>query len=1157
MSVSKSTESPGSDCGVPAQRSSQQGPEMVSVKLEDCSQTLELNVIVKEEWEERGIKEEREVKEEVENREVSAPDQEEEEEAAVDSITDPGESYNPGSDSEPSSTASGNHKQHRLRNSRQKHHHCMDCFTSFCDPEELRRHTCRPHPCSDCRDSFICPTHLVQHKQTLKTKKPYMCGQCGKRFQTPSTLKTHQLTHTGKKPFHCSHCGKTFDSSLHLKRHHKIHTGEKPFHCAQCGKSFSDEGNHNKHQRIHTGEKTYQCSECGKSFNQLSHLKAHQQTHTGDNLFHCSPCGKGFSLSSNLKRHQLMDKDKPYHCSHCRKSFRLEGCLQSHQRIHSGEKPHHCSQCGKSFNQAGNLKTHQRIHSGEKPYHCSQCGKTFSRAGRLNEHLKYHTGEKPYHCDQYGKSFHQMAEKSRAPVWDHYIELAPGKARCLICDKDISMGSAMAKFKNTTNLWNHLKNIHPNAHKEAMMKKANANSSQGKSDTDTSQTSQATLLQLFNKHPKWQDKDPKWQDKDPEWQDKDPEWQDKDPKWQDKDPKWQDKDPKWQDKDPKWQDKDPKWQDKDPKWQDKDPKWQDKDPKWQDKDPKWQDKDPKWQDKDPKWQDKDPKWQDKDPEWQDKDPKWQDKDPKWQDKDPRAKKMDEAIIEMIATDNQPFTVVSDVGFQRLITLAEPLYRIKDETFFRTEMLDKTHERVVMKVKNLVAPGNAPHMAFTTDCWSGTTESLMSLTGHFIDDVWTRKLVVLNVKTMTGSHAGNYIREMFLTTLEHWDIHTERVVLVLRDSGANMMKGVRLAELPDFSCSAHTLQLVINDGLSSQRAVLNIIAMLESCSTHFDHSVLAKQRLRAIQEELGLPKHSLIQTVQTRWNSTLHMLQRMFEQRRALNAYAGEYGHISSLFATQWDIVSNLIETLAPMEEVTVEMSHSNSTAACIIPSVSVLKLMLQQEGSSTQGINTLRKTMLDSLTRRFSKAEETKCLVLATVLDPRYKSYAFASGTALEKAKEWLKEESDLLRKPNPRATAERTSEEEDTDQGAKRQRVQIDQPPSLVDSLYARILGSQQGRAGVQCSFDIELERYLTEPVIDRKSGLPLEWWKQNEDRFQSLAPLAKKFLCPPSSSVPSEKVFSEVGNIYDKWRSRLTGDQADKLCFLHHNLKLLNWDY
>jgi hypothetical protein len=48
---------PGSGCGVPAQRSSQQGPEMLSVKLGDCSQTVELNVIVKEEEEEREINE--------------------------------------------------------------------------------------------------------------------------------------------------------------------------------------------------------------------------------------------------------------------------------------------------------------------------------------------------------------------------------------------------------------------------------------------------------------------------------------------------------------------------------------------------------------------------------------------------------------------------------------------------------------------------------------------------------------------------------------------------------------------------------------------------------------------------------------------------------------------------------------------------------------------------------------------------------------------------------------------------------------------------------------------------------------------------------------------------------------------------------------------
>lgn len=43
---------------------------------------------------------------------------------------------------------------------------------------------------------------------------------------------------------------------------------------------------------------------------------------------------------------------------------------------------------------------------------------------------------------------------------------------------------------------------------------------------------------------------------------------------------------------------------------------------------------------------------------------------------------------MIATDNQPFTVVA--GFQRLMRLAEPLYSMKDEKFYCTHMLDETY-----------------------------------------------------------------------------------------------------------------------------------------------------------------------------------------------------------------------------------------------------------------------------------------------------------------------------------------------------------------------------------------------------------------------------------------------------------------------------------
>lgn len=127
----------------------------------------------------------------------------------------------------------------------------------------------------------------------------------------------------------------------------------------------------------------------------------------------------------------------------------------------------------------------------------------------------------------------------------------------------------------------------------------------------------------------------------------------------------------------------------------------------------------------------------------------------WKNTDPRSLKIDAAIIEITAIDNQPISVVSDVGFKRLMSLMEPRYRIKNEKFYRTKMLDKTYSRVLTKIKSELMKDKAPFMTFTPECWSGATESLMILTGHFISEDWSRRQVVLNVKPMTGSHSASY------------------------------------------------------------------------------------------------------------------------------------------------------------------------------------------------------------------------------------------------------------------------------------------------------------------------------------------------------------------------------------------------------------------
>jgi hypothetical protein len=558
--------------------------------------------------------------------------------------------------------------------------------------------------------------------------------------------------------------------------------------------------------------------------------------------------------------------------------------------------------------------------------------------------------------------FEEMAERKTNPVWQHFTEPTPGKARCNICNLFVSMGAGNARTKNTSNMWIHLKRHHVETYNEAHKERDDRASA-----STASSSTQPTIVQMF------------------------------------------------------------------------------------------------------------------------------DAQKKWGNSDTRSKQADLAIVQMIATDNQPFTVVSGVGFKRLVTLLEPRYSLKTEKFYRTDLFHDVHTKVENKIKELVTLENAgPHLSFTTDCWSGDTESLMSLTCHFINSDWERKQIVLNVKAMYGSHTGEYISEVFLSLLRHWGIDTERVLLVLRDSGANMVKGMRLTEVPDLSCSAHTLQLVVNDGINSQRAVKDIVAKLKSSATHFNNSRLAKQRLKAIQKDLDLPEHRIIQSVPTHWNSTL--MESMLEQKRALTVYAGEHGKIETLTADQWTLVGNLIDTLSPLEQITREMSKSDSSISCIIPSIAVLKMLLEVEGAKTRGIKTLRNTMLDSLKARFENADKTKCLVLATLIDPRYRGHALAPE-ALSKAKAWITEEHAAL------SEAEKRKRASSDDQGPDPKRIRVEEeveedasPSDMLEKMYANLLRAHGPTTH-------QLNQYLREPLIDRQTGQPLDWWKQNPSRFQLLA--------------------------------------------------------
>jgi hypothetical protein len=59
------------------------------------------------------------------------------------------------------------------------------------------------------------------------------------------------------------------------------------------------------------------------------------------------------------------------------------------------------------------------------------------------------------------------------------------------------------------------------------------------------------------------------------------------------------------------------------------------------------------------------------------------------------------------------------------------------------------------------------------------------------------------------------------------------------------------------------------------------------------------------------------------------------------------------------------------------------------------------------------------------------------------------------------------------------------------------------------------------------------------------LVWWKDNSDKYSRLSVLARRYLAVPSTSVPSERIFSAAGLIVAKLRNRLLSC-IDQIIFL-----------
>ncbi len=201
------------------------------------------------------------------------------------------------------------------------------------------------------------------------------------------------------------------------------------------------------------------------------------------------------------------------------------------------------------------------------------------------------------------------------------------------------------------------------------------------------------------------------------------------------------------------------------------------------------------------------------------------------------------LVDWITVNLQPFKIVEQVEFKKLVHSLDPRYIIP----CRRTIKDNVIIRFTDSKKNIFTYFNSftSKIALTTDIWtcSITSQSYLGITIHFITNLWEMKKCLIDIIPLQGSHNSSQIINQILLTLKEFNIN-DRVISLTTDNGSNMVACGRdlTIELDrEFSnlsfkhyhCAAHIINLTIKAELKCvDSAIIKLQSMIKIMRTLF-------------------------------------------------------------------------------------------------------------------------------------------------------------------------------------------------------------------------------------------------------------------------------------------------------------------------------------
>ena len=345
--------------------------------------------------------------------------------------------------------------------------------------------------------------------------------------------------------------------------------------------------------------------------------------------------------------------------------------------------------------------------------------------------------------------------------------------------------------------------------------------------------------------------------------------------------------------------------------------------------------------------------------------------------------------------------------------------------------------------------------------------------------------------------------------------------------------------------------------------------------HFNSSTQASESLAAVQTR-GTNKKPLkvINDCPTRWWSTWKFAKRLrgLKNYIALLVAEGIIDEVMNLTREEWDMLEDIEELLEPFMAVQRYLEGQEYVTLSFVPYlISRVRKELEEKaiGARSQAVRDLANDMLTHRIKGFEMywgtGEENSLFdeneqvgrgnrqkgfprntLLAAALDPRTKS--LQGFGIMDKTKIWYE-----IKRMMTSIAIERSGDI-----------VEVVVPLAVVDpdDIFFGIgdntdnsVDDNPNEADIRINTELDIYRNMKGLSVKLSGDVfsdPLSWWQIHEKTLSYLITLARRLLCVPATSAPSERVISVAGLTISKCRTSVQSQHTSDLIFLHDSWKL-----